>query len=241
MQEVIHFLQQLQQHNERSWFQAHKDEYQAAQARFNVFAEELIQRLGDQDPSVRGLSVKDCTYRIYRDIRFSKDKSPYKTHFGVYVCPGGKKSGYSGYYFHVGTHASPSPSYTASHFLAIGDYCSDRRVLQVLREDIENGGGDFDRIMRGLPAGMALDPEYRLARVPRGFKTDGPWADWLRYKVYCLTMAVSDSLVTSPDLAERVAALCRQAQPFLEYVNRAVRYVKEEMDGETPAPLLPAF
>ena len=101
MKEVVMFLRQLKANNNKEWFTEHKAEYQSAQAKFNAFCEELIHRIEEFDPSVRGLTLKDCTYRIYRDLRFSKDKSPYKTHMGVYVCRGGKKSGYSGYYFHV--------------------------------------------------------------------------------------------------------------------------------------------
>lgn len=103
MQAIIDFLRQLSQNNNREWFMAHKSEYQQAQARFNELTEQLILGISQFDSSVSGLTAKDCIYRIYRDVRFSKDKSPYKTHMGAYVCPGGKKSGYAGYYFHVGT------------------------------------------------------------------------------------------------------------------------------------------
>ena len=80
--------------------------------------------------SVKGLKVKDCTYRIYRDVRFSKDKSPYKTHMGCYICRGGKKSGYSGYYFHVATEQSDV--YPSGHMLAVGDYCMEPKALKIL-------------------------------------------------------------------------------------------------------------
>ena len=102
-----------------------------------------VDRIEGFDPSVRGLTLKDCTYRIYRDLRFSKDKSPYKTHMGVYVCRGGKKSGYSGYYFHVAA-GNETDEIMNSHILAVGDYCFEPKVLKTIREDIVNGDGDFD-------------------------------------------------------------------------------------------------
>ena len=106
MKRVIEFLQNLVANNNKVWFDAHKDEYLLAKKVFEDFTEQLIAKVEAFDPSVKGLKVKDCTYRIYRDVRFSKDKSPYKTHMGCYICRGGKKSGYSGYYFHVATEQS---------------------------------------------------------------------------------------------------------------------------------------
>ncbi len=95
MKEIITFLQELQQNNNREWFIANKTRYTTLQARFNAFVNELIGEISQFDDSITGLTAKDCTYRIYRDVRFSADKSPYKIHMGAFICPGGKKSGYS--------------------------------------------------------------------------------------------------------------------------------------------------
>src|SRR5574344_204710 len=102
MKEIIAFLKDLSNNNNKEWFNANKDRYISVQAKFNEIVEQIIGGIQEFDSSVSGLTVKDCIYRIYRDIRFSNDKSPYKTHMGAYICPGGKKSGYSGYYFHIG-------------------------------------------------------------------------------------------------------------------------------------------
>ena len=136
MKEIITFLQELQHNNNREWFTANKARYVAAQTRFNSFVDELIGEICRFDDSVLGLTAKDCTYRIYRDVRFSADKSPYKTHMGAFICPGGKKSGYSGYYFHIGTGGD---GYPYGHMLATGDYCHDPKALQIIREDIAGG------------------------------------------------------------------------------------------------------
>lgn len=109
MQDIITFLRELQANNHREWFMANKDRYATLQARFNGFVDELIYEISRFDETVTGLTAKDCTYRIYRDVRFSADKSPYKTHMGAFICPGGKKSGYSGYYFHIGTGGMDIP------------------------------------------------------------------------------------------------------------------------------------
>ena len=110
MKEVIAFLEALETNNNREWFNSHKDDYVAVQSRFNSFVERLIPAIAAFDDTVEGLSAKDCTYRIYRDTRFSSDKSPYKLHIGAFICPGGKKSGFAGYYFQVGPHDDGYPT-----------------------------------------------------------------------------------------------------------------------------------
>lgn len=227
MKKVLSFLRHLQQNNNREWFQAHKDEYLEVQARWNELTEDLIRCIGEYDPTVRDLQAKDCTFRIYRDVRFSKNKDPYKTHMGSYICRGGKKSGYSGYYFHV------TPGHDEwgfeGHMLAAGDYMADPRVLRVLREDIEGGDGDFDALVKeAATAGFRLDDTWKLKRVPKGFNADGPWAEYTKYKVYCLVANVDDDFILGADLAQRVADRYRVARPLLDYVNRAIDYVREE-------------
>ena len=101
MKRVFEFLDALQQNNDKAWFDANKAWYLEVKNYFDGFVSELIERIEDFDDSIYGLNVSDCTYRIYRDVRFSKDKTPYKTHFCAYVCPKGKKSGFGGYYFHL--------------------------------------------------------------------------------------------------------------------------------------------
>ena len=93
MKDVMTFLNGILVNNNRPWFQEHKDLYLKAQDKINSLAIELIDGISKFDPLIKNLSVNDCTYRIYRDIRFSPDKRPYKTHMGIYVCPNGKKSG----------------------------------------------------------------------------------------------------------------------------------------------------
>ena len=103
MKEIITYLRQLQAYNNREWFNAHKDEFLKHQARFHRLVEVVIKEKSVFDPSIANLTPKDCTYRIYRDVRFSSDKSPYKCHFGAFIAKGGKMSGNSGYYFHIST------------------------------------------------------------------------------------------------------------------------------------------
>ena len=225
MKAIVTFLRELQANNNREWFLNNKERYAALQAQFNRFVDDLIHEISRFDSSVTGLTAKDCTYRIYRDVRFSADKSPYKTHMGAFICPGGKKSGYSGYYLHIGTGGE---GYPYGHMLATGDYCCEPKVLQVLREDIMGGGGDFEDIVRSASPTFVLDREGSLKRNPKGFEQETQYTEYLRLKSYCLLHTPTDEFVCADNLAPRVAELFRLTQPFLHYINRAIAYVKEE-------------
>ncbi len=241
MKDIIDFLHELQRNNNREWFNSHKSEYISLQGRFNAFVEELIHEVALFEPDLTGLTVKDCTYRIYRDMRFSTDKSPYKTHMGAYICRGGKKSGYSGYYFQISAGKDrnattdfpvmacddDTDSWTDKHFLAVGDYCCDSKVLQILREDIANGEGDFEHIVNGAASGFYLERENMLKRNPKGFPADAPYSEYLRLKYFCLMHPVDEDFVYAPCLAQRLAGLFKTAKPFIDYINRAIDYAKE--------------
>ena len=221
MKEVLEFLQDLSEHNDRLWFEANKDRYRAAKARVDQLAVELIDAIRGFDDSIGLLSPNDCTWRIYRDTRFSKDKRPYKTQMGVYVAPGGKKSGFSGYYFQIGAH-------DAGHMLATGNYFCLPPVLKVLREDILFGGTTFRDILSQVDPRMTLDLSEMLKRTPAGFPAEGPDADFYRLKNFCLVWMPDDRFITGKGLAERVAAVFKTTKPFLDFINRAVAYCKEE-------------
>ena len=186
MKELLSFLRDLENNNNREWFQTNKERYLCVQKTWNTFCENLIQEIGTYDPDIARLTLRECTYRIYRDTRFSKDKTPYKTHFGVFLAKGGKKSMHAGYYFHIGT--GTADTYPHAHMLAAGNYCYDPR--------------------------------------------DAPYAVWMRMKSYCMVAGVDDAFITQDHLAQRVAGIMQPTKPFIDYINRAVDYVNEEMSQE---------
>ncbi|MBQ0025252.1 MAG: DUF2461 domain-containing protein [Bacteroidales bacterium] len=226
MQDVLKFLRALNENNNREWFLAHKSEYLQAKNTFEAFALNLLEGVRKFDDSIGDLTIKDITYRIYRDVRFSKDKSPYKCHMGVFICPGGKKSGYSGYYFHVS--AADNGTWECGHIIAAGDYMTDPKVLKILREDIELGNGDFRKIIENADPHLTLDREGSLKNVPAGFPKDSPDAEYFRLKRFCLSCEPDDAFVTSDDLVERLVAIFKSAMPFIRYINRAIEYSREE-------------
>ena len=222
MNTILSFLRNLEVNNNKPWFDAHKGEYQEARAHFNSIVEKLIEGIMAFDPSVRGIGIKESTYRIHKDMRFSKDGLPYKTHFGAFIARGGKKSGYSGYYFHVGTGSGRD--YPCKSFLAVGNYYMEPKVLKILREDIELGGGDFDMIIKDLHPSLSLDQDQKLKRAPVGFDVGGPYIEYIKLKNFCLSGEYDDSCL---DVGE-ILNVFRSAKPFLDYINRAIEYSREE-------------
>lgn len=222
MDTILSFLRNLEANNNKPWFDAHKNEYLEARAHFNAIVEKLLAGIASFDPTIRGIGIKECTYRIYKDMRFSKDGLPYKTHFGAFIARGGKKSGYSGYYFHIGTGSAEG--YPCRSFLAVGNYYTEPKVLKILREDIEMGGGDFDRIIKGLHPSLYLDQEPKLKRAPLGFIADGPYIEYIKLKNFCLKAEYDD---TNLDIDE-ILKVFKSGKPFLDYINRAIEYCREE-------------
>ena len=223
MKEILHFLRDLDAHNNREWFTANKGRYEAVMRRWNAFCEELIRAIGSYDEDIARLSVKDCTYRIYRDTRFSLDKSPYKTHFGAFLSKGGKRSMHAGYYFHVGTGGGSG--YPHAHMLAAGNYCYEPRVIKMLREDISFGWEEFkSSVLDVADPRFTLDMDGALKRVPKEYPADAPYADFMRLKSYTLLTTFDDAFLLQPHLAERVAELFRTVKPFNDYINRAVDF-----------------
>ncbi|MBQ7221843.1 MAG: DUF2461 domain-containing protein [Bacteroidales bacterium] len=226
MQRVLNFLEKLHDNNNREWFHAHKQDYLAAQNIFNEFAMEFLKGIRSFDDSIGDLQLKDITYRIYRDTRFSKDKSPYKNHMGVYVCPGGKKSGFGGYYFQIS--AAREGGWEEGHMLAAGDYRADPKVVRTLREDILNGNGDFRAILNNLDKRFILDTSIALKKVPAGFPADSPDSELFRLKNFLISYSPDTKFITSSGMLDEVLAVFKTAAPFIHYINRAIEFCKED-------------
>lgn len=221
MKDTLKFLTDLSRNNNKEWFDANKGRYLDAKSKIEALTADVLAGIRSFDDTIGPLSPKDCTYRIYRDQRFSKDKTPYKTHMGVYINKGGKKSGYSGYYFHLG-----AKSY--GNMVAVGDIWCPPEVLKVIREDIMLGGGDFRKILSEVDPRLVLDMDGALKRVPAGFPKDTPDSDFYRVKAFCLYYAPDDKFFTDKDLASRLVDVFHSAKPFLDYINRAIDYCREE-------------
>ena len=226
MEQIIDFLRRLAANNNREWFQAHKNEYKECKGIFDRHVEQVIEGIRSFDASIGTLTPGECTYRIYRDTRFSADKTPYKTHMGAFVAPGGKKSGFSGYYFQTGPEEE---GYDAGCFIATGNYYAEPPVLRILREDIDiDEEGEFEGAISGAAgSGFSLDRENELKRVPKGYDASHPRADLLRLRNFCLTKQASPAYFMKPDWKNRLVTDFKATKPFLDLINRAITYSRE--------------
>ncbi len=218
---IFRFLKDLAANNRREWFNAHRDRYEAARTEFESLLSEAILRIGLFDESVRGLEPKDCTYRIYRDTRFSEDKTPYKTHFGGYINARGKKSYHSGYYIHL------EPGHC---MLAAGSYCLPPALLRALRQAVYDNIGEYRSIVE--------DPLFRqyfptvgetfLKTAPKGFPKDFPYLKYLQCKEYTVACRLPDSFFLEADRMGRMDGIFRQMKRFSDFVN----YTIDEHESE---------
>ena len=138
MKTILTFLTALKGNNNRDWFQEHKAEYLAAKDQFEGFFNHIIPQIRKFDPDIGTITAKECVFRIYRDVRFSKDKSPYKTNMGGFIVPGGRKSGKAGYYLHIDPEGS---------FIAGGMYMPPNDMLKKIRQEIVYNTKDYKKII----------------------------------------------------------------------------------------------
>ncbi len=223
MKEVIEFLDLIVVNNNRQWFQEHKDMYLSAQERFNSVAEKVLRGIQGFDESVRSLTLRDCMYRFYRDTRFSMDKSPYKRHFGLFVCPGGKKSGLAGYYFHV---EGKGAGYLGQHCLFSGIYQCEPFLAKSIREDINVSGEEFVSSLDKAD-GFVLDETCSYKKMPKGFSDSHQYAKYLKLKDFCISRPIPDEVLFSDSLPDWVIEKFRSTYDFNSYLNRAALFARE--------------
>jgi len=214
--EVLEFLSALKEHNRKEWFHANKPVYQKVRREFEQYVGLLIAGIARFDDSVKSLEPRDCIFRINRDIRFSKDKRPYKTNFGAYIAPGGRKGGYAGYYFHLEPGAS---------FAAGGVYMPSGPALKAIRNEIYDHVDEFLEILNE-PAFKKhfdrLDEIEKLKTAPKGFPKDFEYIELLNHKHYTASKPLSEDLLTSEALTDEVLSAYEALYPMNYFLNEAI-------------------
>lgn len=223
MIEILQFLKELKENNNREWFEVNKSRYKFIQDKFNKFSEELIEGIESFDSSVKGVKLKDCIYRIYRDTRFSNNKEPYKTHIGAYICRGGKNSGYAGYYFHIEPQSS---DFLGGNILAAGLHCPQPNVLHSVRDDIFSNGEIFEKAL-SRAKGFSLDMSNSLTRAPKGFPSDANYMQYIKLKEFSLMKQFSDDILLQNNLLDICLADFKLVKEYNDVLNRAVEYAYE--------------
>lgn len=210
------FFRELKENNDRNWFKANKARYDVVNKQFEAAVQQVITGISAFDPEVAGLNAKDCLFRIYRDVRFSPNKEPYKTHMGAYIAKGsGRKSPYSGYYIHL------EPD---NCLLSGGMYMPEPKLLKKLRQDIYDQIEEFTAIM-DEPTFKALYPKLdgeMLKRMPTGFPIDSPYGDILKHKNFCVNASKPDSFFLQEDWISQAVEAFRILSPFNQFLNYTV-------------------
>lgn len=220
MEKVLSFLADLRTNNNKEWFDANKDRFLAAQSIFNSFIADLLVGIGEFDPSVRNIQLKDCVYRIYRDLRFSKDKTPYKTHMGGFIAPGGKCSGHAGYYFHV---EPKETDYLGGHLLSTGVYLPTPRAMKSIREEIMLNGEQFHNSVEEAD-GFDLEMGRKLKKVPSGFPADSPYTQYFKFQDFYLAKSLDDNFLMDKNLLKNTLNEFKKTVTFNTILNRAIDY-----------------
>jgi uncharacterized protein (TIGR02453 family) len=216
---TLKFLRDLSKNNNKTWFENNRDKYEASKADFEVLIQQVIDKHGKKDETIRDLVAKKCTFRINRDIRFSKDKTPYKTNMGGSLDRGGKKSRFAGYYIHL----EPGDK----SFVGGGLWMPMPEELKKVRQEIDYCYDEFKSIVeskkfRAVYDGLYTGEDISLKKVPQGFDNENPAASFLKLKSWLAMKQMTDKEMTSPDLTKKVLAAFEALQPFLNFINRAL-------------------
>jgi len=214
---VLDFLSQLTVNNNREWFQQNKAWYEKSRKEVEVFVSEMITTISAIDPALQTPAMKDCIFRIFRDVRFGADKSPYKTNFGAFIARGGRKSSNPGYYFHF----EPGKS-----MLAGGVYMPQPDTLKLLRNEIYYHSDELKRIIEKPSFRKYFDQlgDFdKLKKAPKDFPADFPDIELLKYRSYIVSQDIPDDVVSDPEgYRKLVVDMVRELQPFLAFLNRAI-------------------
>ena len=233
---ILSFLRQVTANNNRPWFQEHKAEYDAVKAEFERGIAQAIERIMTFDPEIAHLKVKDCTYRFYRDTRFSADKSPYKNHMGAYIDAKGKKALRGGYYLHL------EPDHC---LVAVGNYWLPTNILTACRNEIMANTDAWLKCVEdkafqnyfGSPATNSIkeptnisswdQPQgfglEKLKTCPSGFPKDWPYVHYLRLKDYCAWHAVPETFFEGDVWLDEIECMFRAAKPMMDFINNVIK------------------
>jgi uncharacterized protein (TIGR02453 family) len=216
---TLKFLKDLKKNNNRPWFDVNRKRYEDAKADFAAFIQKVIDSFGKKDAGIKNLIAKDCMFRINRDVRFSKDKSPYKSNFGASINAGGRKAiNSAGYYFQV----QPERNFAGG-----GIWMPEPNELKKVRQEIDYNFADFKKIIsskkfKSIYGDLDRSAEFLLSRVPKGYEPDNTAAKYLKLKSFVAISFFSDADLTSKDLVKKTVAAFEALQPLIMFINKSL-------------------
>jgi uncharacterized protein (TIGR02453 family) len=211
------FLKDLKKNNNKVWFDENRKLYETVKLDFYSIVDKQISGIIKFDPSINGLTAKDCAFRINRDVRFSKDKSPYKTNMGASIVKGGKKINAAGYYF----HCDPGQSFAAGGF-----YMPDAPQLAKIRQEIDYGFDEWKKIVENkifkkyFVAG--IEGIETLARPPKGYETSNPAIEYLKMKGFIVSRPFTDAELQDRNSIKEIIKTFEAMKPMIDFLNKAV-------------------
>ncbi len=209
------FLENLSKNNNREWFNNNKELYNEAKKEFETFVDELIPRLKTIDSQIDVTSAKECTFRIFRDVRFSKNKLPFKTNFGAFINKGGRKSDYAGFYIHIEQD---------NCFIGGGIFMPQAKILKAIRTEIMYNADSLREIIKEdnfIKYFEKMQGE-KLKTAPRGIAKDHKDIDLLRHKGFFVSHKLSNKLVNSKSFIAEIDNICTSMFPFNQYFNSII-------------------
>ena len=214
---TLKFLKGVKKNNNKPWFEKNKNSYLAAKDDIEQLTGHLLNGLGKTDKSIADLKAKDCQFRIYRDVRFSKDKTPYKTNMGAWMNKGGKKINSAGYYF----HCEPGHS-----FIAGGFYLPMPPELNKIRQEIDYNFDEWKKIINNKNFNKyfvkGVEGIESLSRPPKGYDDTNPAIEFLKMKSFIVTHQLTDTDIQSKTLVKEVLKTYEAMKPFIDFLNHAV-------------------
>lgn len=215
--ETLAFIEGLIENNDRNWFLEHKADYEVAKQNIEDFANKIIIELRKTDTTIpEEITAKKCVMRIYRDVRFSKDKSPYKNNFGIGISTRGKGGDGAGYYVHI----QPGQS-----FIAGGYWMPQGEHLKAIRQEIDYNTQDFLDIVENSDFKSyfsQLNDQEKLKTVPKGYDANHPHIEILKLKSFTVTHPFTNDELYHKDAALTVADGLKKMYPFISYLNHAI-------------------
>jgi uncharacterized protein (TIGR02453 family) len=216
--DTLLFLDDLKENNHRDWFQANQDRYAGFKKEYKQITEAFIAELSKSDSTLSHLEFKDCSFRINKDIRFSKDKAPYKTNLGIWMSPGSKSDNLAGYYVHIEKGAG---------FIAAGIHMPDANDLKKIRREIDGFYEDLEEIVaepefKKLYGNLDSDEKNTLKTSPKDYDKDHPAIAFLKLKNFTATAKLSDKEFSSKDFVAETAKKLLVLKPLVEFLNRGL-------------------
>jgi uncharacterized protein (TIGR02453 family) len=213
------FLKQLAKNNNKFWLDAHRSEYLMAKNDFEKFVSQVIEGLPVFDDDIKDLEVKDCTFRLNRDIRFSKDKTPYKRNMGASFNRGGKKSVFAGYYFHL------EPG--GKSFTGGGLWMPMTAELKKIRQEIDYSFNEFKNILADKKfkkqyKKLESTADYKLTNLPRGYEKENEAAEFLKLKSFLATKCIPDMALSQSSLLPNTLKSFEALMPLIKFLNKAL-------------------